>query len=88
MTDHAVEDEVWITDEIGLASFIALRSGVDPEFEWNGEACSFLFPKTEKAMALVVEYVAGQALVEPREFYVKASNIRKAMFRNRPFTRR
>lgn len=75
--------EHWSTDEISLAAYIATMFDVEPEYVWDGSGCYFTFPKNEDLLAEVHRFVSGDARVEPKEYHLRASAIRKKMFQAR-----
>jgi len=75
----------WETNDISLATFLALCLNIDPEFEWNLDltSCVFVFPRSDALVEHVANYVSGEALVEPKSYHIRASKLRLAMFGDR-----
>lgn len=80
MTD-TVTIETWETHELSLAAYLALEMECDPEYVWEGDQCYFVFPRSERLLNEVVSFLGGEADVEPREYFMKAADVKKAMFR-------
>lgn len=81
MTNTIIEDQTWETHELSLAAYLALELGVDPTYLWDGDNCYFSFPRSQSLLNEVVSFLGGEADVEPREYYMKTADIKKAMFR-------
>lgn len=77
---------VFKTEDLDLATYIALVSDSFPEFVWNssGNRCSFQFASDPFVDKCVKHFQSRQATVEPKAFYEKASDIKVALHRSRP----
>lgn len=71
--------EIWKTNDLACATFLALELKVDPTYEWRGHECYFTFQKGNRLVELFQTYASGDALVEPREFMMRRTNYLKAM---------
>lgn len=73
--------EMFETDQITLAGYLALETGVDPQMEFDdSNMCYFRFPKTEECKRLVAIFMLGDARVEPKEYWKLCSHIKRGMF--------
>lgn len=70
----------WRTDDMALAAYIALEGGIDPAMHWEMESCYFVFHDGKELEAAVTEFVSGRARVEPRQYNMTFSRLKKAMF--------
>jgi hypothetical protein len=79
------EEDEWQTHEISLAAFLALELELkgQPTYVWDGSTCYFIFQKTPMLVNEVGMFVSGDALVEPREYHMKVSELKKEMFKAR-----
>jgi len=77
--------ERWSTEEISLAAYLSMMLGVDPVVEWQTQySCVFKFEDSVELTMHVVKFVSGECRVEPKEYFLKATALRKEMFRIRP----
>lgn len=92
MNQAEPQAETWTTDDTSLASYLVYHNHKIQEFKWDAVNCTFLFPWSTDLQRLVDDFDAGKALVEPDEYTLVSSRIRKAMFedrdRQRPRSRR
>lgn len=86
MTSTLVE-HTWSTDELSLAAFVWMQFKTEPEVKWDGESCSFAFPRSDELLLSVVKFVSGESRVEPKEYHMHVTNLRKKMFNSKPSRR-
>lgn len=69
------------TTELSVASYLAYSMDTLPEAVWNQRArkVAFVFPDADKCITLLGIYQAGEARVEPREFWHTCNDVRHTM---------
>lgn len=77
---NAIIDEEWRTDEMACAAFLCHNEVELIRLEWELDSCYFVFPNTDEVQELVVEFIGGNGLVEPREYNMDFAKLKRAMF--------
>lgn len=74
-------EEPYETTELSVASYLAYSTDTMPVTTWDAprRKCTFSFPDEEKCIVLLRIYQAGDARVEPREFWHTCNDVRRAM---------
>jgi hypothetical protein len=73
----------WRTDNLSLAAFLSIELEVDPEIQWEGSYCFFVFENDEELHDVVAEYVSGRCRVEPQSFSMAHGKLKRTMFENK-----
>lgn len=73
------EQDVFKTDDMALAAFISLTIAPD-RFEWDGDSCYWIFPKTDNLQGLVTDFSGGNARVDPKAFNARFAKMKREMF--------
>jgi hypothetical protein len=83
LTGAKVEAETYETRDLALATYLQTTcpGGSIRRYEWKASHCVFVFLLSEALMEAIETYNSGNATVEPRQFVIESSKIKKEMFR-------
>lgn len=75
-----MENGLWRTDDLALATFLALQLDVE-KMEWGDDnRCYWFFDKTEELEDYVVEWQFGEPIVNARDYAEKNARMKRQMF--------
>jgi hypothetical protein len=69
---------------IGLACYLWFRGHALLRTEWRDQMCRWTFQRTETFKEDMDSFFKGQAQVDPREFFPKVTEFKRAMYREKP----
>ena len=73
----------WRTDNLSLAAFLSIELETDPEIQWEGPYCFFVYEDDERLHNLVADYVSNRASVEPQNYSMVHGKLKRTMFDHR-----
>jgi hypothetical protein len=80
-----ITHSIFRTEDLDLASYIALVCATEPEFVWNESRtrCTFQFTNDAFVERCARQFQERKATVEPKAFYEKASDLKVGLHRSR-----
>lgn len=74
------DDELWETNQTIIAAFMIYNGFEVADCLWDGRHCSFLFQKDSRIQELLMEFVSGEARVEPSSFNTSFAKAKRIMY--------
>lgn len=72
-----VIDGEWRTDDMSLAAYLRYMSDADfLRYEWDGKSCFMVFERSNEILRQAVDFMGGEALVDPVRYLAVRAEIR------------